>query len=426
MKAKLKTQNELLQKIPKILFQDLSKSEIDLHVEGDSNIWLVAIGKGSVKAASLISKKYNHQIIDGLVIAPEIRHISDKIQVFKGEHPIPGEETIAASYEVLDFIKNIPAGDKLVFCISGGASSMFTIPPFGIEISEIQELYSVLLTSGASIEEMNVVRKHVCDVKGGKLGNELEYLELISVIESDVPSDDLSTIGSGPTIPDPSTFIDAVKILKRLEIWNSISMSIQEHLICGMEGVIPENPKPEVDKNFDHRIILLDGLNGLKNSISSFLQSNGYNVWLNPESYSGTVQKIAKEICGKAVSVLSENNEIKRPAALIYFGESTVKVKEGGKGGRNQELALMSALSFEGQHAISMLSMDTDGIDGPTDVAGAIVNSNTTLMARKQKIDPEALLISNNSYSFHEQTGTHIRTGATGINLMDLQVVLID
>ncbi|MEP1151856.1 MAG: DUF4147 domain-containing protein [Balneola sp.] len=426
MIAKLKTQNELLQKIPEILFQDLSTSTIDLHVEENSNIWLVAIGKGAVKAASLISKKYNHQIIDGLVIASEIRHISDKIQVFKGEHPIPDEETIAASYEVLDFVKNIPAGDKLVFCVSGGASSMFTIPPFGIEISEIQELYSVLLTSGASIEEMNIVRKHVCDVKGGKLANEIDHLELISVIESDVPGDDLSTIGSGPTIPDPSTFIDAVKILKKLEIWDSVSMSIQEHLVCGMEGVIPENPKPEVDKHFDHRIILLDGLNGLKNSISSFLQSNGYNVWLNPESYSGTVQKVSKEICGKAVSVLSGNNEIKSPAALIYFGESTVKVKEGGKGGRNQELALMSALSFEGQHAISMLSMDTDGIDGPTDVAGAIVNSNTTLMARKQKIDPEALLMSNNSYSFHEQAGSHIQTGATGINLMDLQVVLID
>lgn len=426
MKAKLKTQNELLQKIPKILFQDLSTSRIDLNVDENSNIWLVAIGKGSVKTASLISEKYGSQIQDGLVIAPQAVFISECIQVFKGSHPIPDPDSVAASYEILDFIRKIPNDDTLVFCISGGASSMFTIPPFGIEISEIQELYSVLLTSGASIEEMNIVRKHVSDVKGGKLANELEHLELISVIESDVPGDDLSTIGSGPTIPDPSTFIEAVKILKRLEIWNSVSMSIQEHLICGMEGVIPENPKPEVDKHSNHRIILLDGLNGLKSSISSMLHKSGYDVWFNPESYSGTVQKVAKEICGKAVSVLSGNDEIKKPAALIYFGESTVKVKEGGKGGRNQELALMSALSFEGQHAISMLSMDTDGIDGPTDVAGAIVNSNTTLMARKQKIDPEALLVSNNSYSFHEQAGTHVKTGATGINLMDLQVVLID
>ena len=374
--------------------------------------------------AKSLSKNYTDQLIDGLVLSQKVGVVSDNIQVFEGTHPTPDANTVAASYEILDFVKNIPPGDTLVFCISGGASSMFTIPPFGIEIEELQVLYEELLKSGASIQEMNIVRKHVCDVKGGKLASGLHHLNLISVIESDVPGDDLSTIGSGPTIPDPSTYIEAVQILKNVKIWAKIPVSIQEHLICGVEGYIPENP--ELDEHPSHTIKLIDSLDRLRTNISNLLKKEGYNVWINNESYSGTVQKVAKHICSKAISILSGNDKVKKPAALIYTGEATVKVSGKGKGGRNQELALMSALSFEGQHTISMLSIDTDGIDGSTDAAGALVNSNTTLLARKNKIDPEALLSDNNSYEFHKLANTHIKTGPTGINLMDLQVVLIN
>ena len=424
MKAKLESQQELLQKIPEILFQDQGNHELKLDIDKQANIWIVAVGKGSLKMAKSLSKNYTDQLIDGLVLSQKVGVVSDNIQVFEGTHPTPDANTVAASYEILDFVKNIPPGDTLVFCISGGASSMFTIPPFGIEIEELQVLYEELLKSGASIQEMNIVRKHVCDVKGGKLASGLHHLNLISVIESDVPGDDLSTIGSGPTIPDPSTYIEAVQILKNVKIWAKIPVSIQEHLICGVEGYIPENP--ELDEHPSHTIKLIDSLDRLRTNISNLLKKEGYNVWINNESYSGTVQKVAKHICSKAISILSGNDKVKKPAALIYTGEATVKVSGKGKGGRNQELALMSALSFEGQHTISMLSIDTDGIDGSTDAAGALVNSNTTLLARKNKIDPEALLSDNNSYEFHKQVNTHIKTGPTGINLMDLQVVLIN
>jgi len=426
MKTKLSFQNILLRKIPEILFQDLSPQSIDLALNKNENIWLVAVGKGSLKMAASITKRYRHQIVDGMLISSHIDFVEEHIQVFKGSHPIPDPNTVAASYEVMDFVSKIPSGDTLIFCISGGASSMFMIPPFGIEIEEIRQLYSQLLKSGASIDEMNIVRKHVCDLKGGKFAEELNHLKLISVIESDVPGDSLTTIGSGPTIPDPSTFIEAVQILKNLNIWNQVPVTIQEHLICGVEGYIPENPKPGAYSHLDHEIKLLSGLDVLKNKVSGLLKKEGYNVFIKEVAYSGTVQEVAKEICSKAVSTLSSKSELKKTAALIYSGESSVKIKGEGKGGRNQELALMAALSFEGQHAISMLSIDTDGIDGPTEVAGALVNSNTTLMARKNKIEPERFLLSNNSYEFHKQAGTHIKTGATGINLMDLQIVLIN
>jgi glycerate-2-kinase len=426
VKDRLESQSAILRELPKILFHQPDNINIELELGKSEDIWVVAVGKGALRSVSQIVDEYSDHIIDGLVISDQAGFISNKIQIFRGSHPIPDANTVAASYEVLDFISKIPSGDTLVFCVSGGTSSMFTIPPFGIEIEEIQQLYSLLLESGCTIQEMNVVRKHVCDLKGGKLLDDLFHLKVISVIESDVPGDDSSTIGSGPSIPDPSTFVEAVQILKNLEVWENIPISIQEHLICGVEGYIPENPKPGENDHPYHTLKLLSGSTQLKTRISSLLREKGYKPYIIEEPYSGTVQKVAKEICSKAVAILSDKSEYEKPAALIYSGESTVKVKGNGKGGRNQELALMAALSFEGQHTISLLSMDTDGIDGPTDVAGAIVNSNTTLMARKNNLEPERFLSNNDSYEFHKQTGTHIETGPTGINLMDLQVVLID
>mgnify|MGYP003110418670 FL=1 len=426
MKAKFETQQKLLEIIPQFLKDDLNSTELNLSLRDKKKIWLVAVGKGSVQMASQIMKQYDGQIHDGIVISDHQDFVSNKIQVFCGSHPLPDSNSVAASYEVLDFVSNIPSGGTLIFCISGGTSSLLTIPPFGIEIEEIQQLYNLLLRSGASIHEINIIRKHVCELKGGKLGEELEHINLISIIESDVPGDDISTIGSGPTVPDPSTFIEAVQILKNLRIWDRVPISIQEHLIGGMEGYIPENPKPNEFNSKNHRVELLSGSINLKKRITGFLEKEGYQTWVKEESYSGSVQKVAKEICGKAISILSGNDDINIPAALLYQGESSVKVRGSGKGGRNQELALMAALSFEGQHSISLLSMDTDGIDGPTDVAGAIVHSNTTLGARKREIEPEQFLSDNDSYEFHKQMETHIKTGSTGINLMDLQVVLID
>mgnify|MGYP001627773625 CR=1 FL=1 len=428
MKATLEKQYNVLLQIPKLVVTDDEEKmpcEMENSIQG--KVYLVAVGKGSLKMASQIVEKYGNQIYDGIVISGDREgFISNNVQVFGGSHPVPDSNTVAASYEVLDFVRKIPPDNTLIFCISGGTSSMLTIPPFGIEIDEIGVLYELLLKSGASIQEMNIVRKHVCDLKGGKLAEELRHINLISLIESDVPGDEISTIGSGPTVADPSTFVEAVRILKNNEIWESVPISIQEHLICGVEGYIPENPKPDGFKPLNHTIQLLSSSDIMKKRLAKYLESEGYNIWIRKEAYAGSVQKVAKEICGKAVSILSGNNQIKKPAALVYQGESTVQVKGNGKGGRSQELALMIALSIEGQHSISLLSMDTDGIDGTTDVAGAIVNSNTTLLARKNKVEPEKLLSDNNSYEFHKKSETHLRTGPTGVNLMDLQVVLIN
>lgn len=425
MRDKLASQYKVLENIPDLLSLN-EEINLDIKIPKSANIWFVGVGKASIKIGKAVSKLFGQRIEDALLIAPEAVEIDTNFQVFKGSHPLPDKDTVAASYEVVDFIHRIPAGDTLIFSISGGASSMFCIPPFCIEISEIQVLYDLLLNSGASIHEMNTVRKHVCDVKGGKLISNLHHLDVISIIDSDVPGDDPSIIGSGPTIHDESTFLEVINMLNKYEIWSLIPLSIQEHLICGLEGYIPENPKPNVNEHSNHQIQLLNGYTALNSKIEHLLQNQGYNVWTNEHAYTGNVVQVAKQISAKSISILSGNDSLKKPAALIFNGECSVKVKDGGKGGRNQELALMVALSIEGQHSISMLSMDTDGIDGPTEMAGAIINSFTALDARKKKIDPERLLTQSNSYGFHKEIGTHLKTGPTGINLMDLQVVLID
>lgn len=362
---------------------------------------------------------------DGIIISPTEDYL-DNVQIFRGTHPYPSENNVAASYELLDVAKSIPANDTVFFCLSGGASSLLIIPPFGIDTEEIVYCYQLLLKSGASIHEMNVVRKHLCDLKGGKLGAALSHTNLITLISSDVPGNEFSTIGSGPTVGDTSTFWDAKLVLEKHNIWGRLPLSIQTHIQLGVDGDIPENPRQDSKLFKNHKVQLINSAEVLAAILVKQFRKEGFDTWVLPEAYSTDVRSIAKEISAHAISVLSKNYPVNKPAALVFFGESTVEVKGNGKGGRNQELALICALSLEGQHKVTLISLGTDGIDGPTDAAGAIIDSFTTLKARKKKLYPEEYLINNDSYHFHEQMGTLIKTGPTGNNLMDLQILIIE
>ena len=285
--------------------------------------------------------------------------------------------------------------------------------------------FKLLLESGASIQEMNVVRKHLCELKGGKLGAVLAHTNLITLISSDVPGNEVSTIGSGVTVGDPSKFKDAKSILEHYELWEKIPLSIQTHLQLGVEGVIAENPKPNDSIFNNHEVKIIHSAENLAAQIAEYFKAQGFDTYIAPEAYSDNVRSIAKIISSKAISVLSKNYPVNKPAALVFYGESYVEVKGKGKGGRNQELALACAISLEGQHDVTLISLGTDGIDGPTDAAGAIIDSFTTLKARKKKLNPEEFLIHNDSYHFHEHMGTLIKTGPTDNNFMDLQILIV-
>jgi hydroxypyruvate reductase/glycerate 2-kinase len=390
-----------------------------------SRIWILGAGKASVSMAAELYEDIPHPPFDGIIISPTEDYI-DNIQIFRGSHPYPSETNVAASYELLELARSIPPGDTVFFCMSGGASSLLTIPPFGIEIEDLEITFKLLLESGATIQEMNIVRKHLCELKGGKLGAALSHTNLITLVISDVPGNDVSTIGSGPTVGDPSSFTDAKSVLELYNLWDKIPLSIQTHIQLGVEGIIPENPKPNSPNFKNHSVKIINSAEHLAQQVADYLSSEGLDIWVAPEAYSDNVRNVSKEISAKAISVLSKNFPVNKPAALVFYGESYVDVKGSGKGGRNLEMALTVAISLEGQHNVSLISLGTDGIDGPTDAAGAIIDSYTTLKARKKKLSPEEYLVNNDSYHFHEQMETLIKTGPTGNNLMDLQVLIVE
>ena len=393
--------------------------------EISGNIWVLGAGKASVAMAAELIEVLPYAPIDGMIISPTHDYL-DNIQIFKGAHPYPDEDTVAASYELLTLAEQIPDGDTAFFCISGGASSLLTIPPYGVEVDELATLHQLLLNSGASIHEINTVRKHVCELKGGMLGKVLSNTNLITLLISDVPGDSSNSVGSGPTLADNTTFIDARNILQNFNIWDKTPVSIQTHIQLGIEGVIDENPSESEGFFKDHKVVELNSAGQLAQSVAAELEGQGYFTRVAEKAYSGPIRKVAKQICEQAISVLSTNQPVKKPAALIFYGESEVEVKGSGKGGRNQELALICALSLEGQHKVQLLSVGTDGIDGPTDAAGALIDSFTTLKARKKKLSPEEFLQNNDSYHFHKHMDTLIKTGPTGNNLMDLQVLIVE
>ena len=425
MKNKLEQQQETLRNlIP--LIKNIAGSDDqlnDLNIHGD--YFILGAGKASVQMAEAVIDQLGYEPVDGIIITNQEDTVMGNLQIFKGSHPLPDELSVSASYELMETARAIPAGSSVIFCLSGGASAMLTIPPDGIEIDELADTHSILLNSGASIHEMNTVRKHLCMLKGGQLAQILHHTELTTLLISDVPGDDPEVIGSGPTICDSSTFKDAFQVLKRYSLWEKVPHSVRIHIAKGMGGDIPDTPKPGVNEHPSHTVELISDAGKLANRIGEELKEQGYHVQVADSAYNDELKAVSKKICTETISVLNGHGKLEKPAALVFFGESMVNVSGSGKGGRNQEMALTIALSLEGQHPVSVLSIGTAGLDGPTDAAGAIVTSNTTLEARKQKVEPEKYLQNNDSYHFHETMGTLIKTRPTGNNLMDLQVLLI-
>jgi hydroxypyruvate reductase/glycerate 2-kinase len=372
-------------------------------------------------------------ILDGIVLSPEPVTIGNnqarlkKLTFFTGSHPLPSLENEASTLEILRFIQKLPAGASLVCLISGGTSSLLCLPPDPISIQDLEQTYQLLLDSGADIDEMNTVRKHLSLVKGGNLAQKAHHLRLHSVLLSDVPHDKPEVIGSGPTLADPSTFSDTMSVLDRYKLSQHLPSSVLDYLHQSTQGLHPETPKPGLNDHPNHTIQLVTGSKSMQPFFSTLLEQQGFGVHWASEPIQASVKKEAQRIAAEVISVLNGQSKIssKTPQALMYHGESYAQVTGHGKGGRNQELALLLALSLEGQHTVSILTLATDGTDGPTDAAGALVNSYTTLNARKQHTQPEPYIQANDSYHFHEQMNTLIKTGPTGNNLMDLCVVLI-
>jgi glycerate-2-kinase len=388
--------------------------------EGLKKLLVVGAGKAATAMARALEEDLGGLINTGLVIT-KYDHTgdfrSDRIRAIEAGHPVPDENGLRATRRLLGLVE-AAGDDTLVVCLlSGGGSALLTLPHEGITLGEKQEITGTLLRSGASIEELNAVRKHISGVKGGRLARLASPARVLSLIVSDVIGDRLEVIASGPTSPDRTTFQDALNVLTKYSIKDP--ESIIKLIERGAAGQVPDTPK-EGDSAFARvdNIIVANNRAALKSALKK-ARELGYQAEIISGDISGDISQAARFLYEES------QRHRERPACLISGGETTVVVKGRGTGGRNMHLALYFAMAIEGKEGITMLSAGTDGTDGPTDAAGAVIDSESITSARKAGIVPEEYFAEDDSYSFFKRTGDVLVTGPTGTNVMDIQVIIL-
>jgi glycerate 2-kinase len=402
------------------------------ELEENEKVWIIGAGKAAVSMAAEAGDILGDRLAEGMVIAPDKPASKLKrIQVLKGSHPIPDKESLSSTYELLQFTKSIPDNAPVLCLISGGASALLAMPVDQIEIGELGSLHQLLLESGMDIHEMNTVRKVVSKVKAGGLLRYLEQTRLYDLVISDVPGDKLGSIGSGPTTYEEKKYENAFQLLKRFDLWNRVPHSVRTVIARGMyEPTEQSEPEPVY-----HASVIISSAGKLAEHIAENLNDRDIEAEVIHPAYNDSIENVAKMIVEKLQSHReiqhSTNGNSHRESksmgyrALVFYGESSVNVTGDGKGGRNQELALRVAMQINEDTHVTFASIGTDGVDGPTDAAGAIVDETTISNAKEQQLDPETFLKQNDSYTFFDKAGGHIKTGPTGNNLMDLQVLLV-
>ena len=299
------------------------------------------------------------------------------------------------------------------------------LPRDGISLSDKKELTQALLNSGATINEVNTVRKHISDFKGGWLAKNAYPATVLNLILSDVVGDPLDFIASGPTVPDSTTFADSLAVLKKYSLWAATPSSIRKVLLDGEKGLTQETPKAG-DEAFKKVYNVVVGNNRCSSlAVCQQLGSKGLKAILLTATLEGEAREVAVMLASIAKEVSASGNPVEKPGAVVAGGETTVTVKGKGLGGRNQELALAAALKLNGAEATVLASLSTDGVDGPTDAAGAIVDGRTVARAAKMGLTPEKFLAENDSYRFFSRLGDLIHTGPTGTNVNDISIVVV-
>jgi hydroxypyruvate reductase len=280
------------------------------------------------------------------------------------------------------------------------------------------------LRCGATINEINAVRKHCSQIKGGQLARAAFPATVVSLILSDVVGNPLDVIASGPTVPDTTTFADAYDVLRRYDIVDAVPEQIVTHLEAGLSGDVPDTPKPG-DPIFDNVQDIVIGSNAIAAQVAGAeAEAMGLNTLLLSTYIEGEAREVGRVMAGIAKSLAVEGWPLRKPACVIVGGETTVTIRGSGKGGRNQELALAAALALEGWQDVTFVTLATDGTDGPTDAAGAIVDGQTVQRARENEMHAADFLAQNNSYAFFDRLGDLIRTGPTNTNVNDLIFIL--
>jgi glycerate 2-kinase len=392
------------------------------------HIYVVGGGKAGVPMVWALSQVLGERLTAGWVNVKDGHLVGASlpkvIRVQEASHPIPNEVGRQGAQQILDLVGRAGAGD-LIFClISGGGSALLPLPVQGITLEDLQALTDALLLCGATINEINAVRKHCSQIKGGQLARAAYPSTVISLVLSDVVGNPLDVIASGPTVPDTTTFDDAYQILLKYGILDGVPERVVSHLRAGVDGQVPETPK-EGDPIFENVHNVIIGSNAIAaQAARDQAVAMGFSTLLLSTYVEGEAREVGRVMAGIAKSLAVEGWPLPVPACVIAGGETTVTVRGSGKGGRNQELALAAALALDGWQSVTLFTLATDGIDGPTDAAGAVVDGQTARRGAEMGMAAADFLAENDSYTYFDRLGDLIRTGATNTNVNDLLFIL--
>ena len=380
---------------------------IEFDLEGPGRLIVIALGKAAPAMSSGFADVVPASRLDGVVVTN--RAAPAPLPVMVGGHPLPDAGSVAGGEAALELAGAATVDDLVVCLVSGGGSAILETPASGLELADLIATNETLLRSGADIEEFNAVRKHLSRIKGGQLAAAASDAKLLTLVLSDVVGDPLDAIASGPTVPDPTTYADALAIVHRRGVVDVMPPSVVAHLEAGRDGVIAETPAHPHARS--HVVIVGNGR----------LAAEAALVAATEKGWESRV--VATDLTGEARAVAADLLAADGPTCEIYAGETTVTVTGGGTGGRNQEAALAAAIALDGREDITFLAGGTDGIDGPTSAAGAVVDGTTVSRGAAAGLDAEASLADNDAHRFLEAAGDLLITGPTGTNVGDLWLV---
>lgn len=390
---------------------------------------VVGMGKAAMGMAGVLESRLRDSSIEGAVVVPEEypRAYPDRlptpstVQVMEGGHPLPTEGSVRAGRRLLEQAQAVGEGDLLLVLVSGGGTALSTVPAEGLDLADLTTTYHQLLTGGVDVHQANAVRKHLTQVGGGQLARAAHPADVSALIVSDVVGNDLSVIASGPTVSDPSTYEEAVRVLYRHDLWRDVPAPVRDHLSEGARGRVPETPAAGASCFEETQTTLVGSNEQALDAARAAAEERGYRV----RAVTPGVEGEARSVGADHVETMLQDAPTE-PTCRLWGGEPTVTVTGDGTGGRNQEVALGGALALEtASHPAVLLSGGTDGIDGPTDAAGAWAAPATAEEARTAGCAPEDHLAENDAYSLFDAIGQLIRTGPTHTNVMDIHVGLV-
>jgi hydroxypyruvate reductase len=392
-----------------------------------ARVLVVGAGKAGAPMAQAIEHLVGDRIDAGIVVVKQghAGH-TDTIEIVEAGHPVPNAAGLEAGQRVLALANSAGANDLVLVLLSGGGSALLEATD-GISLDDLQVLTSSLLASGATIGEINCLRKHISLIKGGQLARAAYPATLVTLVLSDVVGSPLDVIASGPTVPDPTTWADAWALVQKFRLEARLPVSVRARLVEGGAGHIADTPKPG-DDIFERTQTVVIGDNRVA-ALAACAQARalGYHTWLLSTFVEGEAREVAKVIAALGKEIVASGMPALPPACLVLGGETTVTLTPGhGVGGRNQELALAAALALDGLNHITVASLATDGSDGPTDSAGGLVDGETVARGRLLGIDAAATLARHDAHPFLQATGDLLVSGPTQPNVNDLIFVLVD